>query len=122
LKRAWRLQEKGNFSLDDLAAQVSFPAPDLKIILNQMIRNHLIINQKNRFQLTNTGLAAASRLVRAHRLWETYLARELGLTEEQIHEDAEKYEHLLSEELLDEVDAHLDFPNEDPHGSPIPRK
>jgi ABC-type Mn2+/Zn2+ transport system permease subunit/Mn-dependent DtxR family transcriptional regulator len=122
LKRAWRLQEKGHFSLDDLAAQVSFPAPDLKIILNQMMRNHLIINQKEVFQLTDTGLAAAARLVRAHRLWETYLARELGLTEEQIHEDAEKYEHLLSEELLDEVDAHLDFPDEDPHGSPIPKK
>jgi len=44
----------------------------------------------------------------------------IGLTEEQIHEDAEKYEHLLTQELLDEVDETLGFPTKDPHGSPIP--
>jgi len=42
------------------------------------------------------------------------------LTEEQIHEDAEKYEHLLTQELLDEVDETLGFPTRDPHGSLIP--
>jgi ABC-type Mn2+/Zn2+ transport system permease subunit/Mn-dependent DtxR family transcriptional regulator len=122
LKRAWKLQEKGVFNFQNLAEQVSFPAADLKIVLSKMMRNQLIINENHQLKLTNTGIAAATRLVRAHRLWETYLARELGLTQEQIHEDAEKYEHLLSDELLDEVDAHLDFPEADPHGSPIPKK
>jgi ABC-type Mn2+/Zn2+ transport system permease subunit/Mn-dependent DtxR family transcriptional regulator len=122
LKRAWKLQEKDVFNFENLAEQVSFPATDLKIVLSKMMRNQLIINENHQLKLTNTGIAAAIRLVRAHRLWETYLARELGLTQEQIHEDAEKYEHLLSDELLDEVDAHLDFPEADPHGSPIPKK
>ena len=73
-------------------------------------------------KLTQEGKEAASRLVRAHRLWETYLVQKMGLTEEQIHEEAEKYEHLLSEEILDEVDRTLGFPPLDPHGSPIPMK
>ena len=46
----------------------------------------------------------------------------MGLSAEQIHEDAEKYEHLLTDDMLDEVDAKLGFPKEDPHGSPIPPK
>jgi len=68
------------------------------------------------------GVEEAKRLVRAHRLWETYLVNKIGLSAEQIHEEAEKYEHLLSDELLDEVDKILGFPNTDPHGSPIPAK
>lgn len=74
------------------------------------------------FALTPSGEEKAEQLVRAHRLWETYLVNELGLTESQIHEDAERFEHLLTSELLDEVDAHLGHPETDPHGSPIPSK
>jgi len=44
------------------------------------------------------------------------------MTEDQIHEEAEKYEHLLTDELLDDVDSELGFPTMDPHGSPIPSK
>ncbi len=73
-------------------------------------------------RLTDKGKALARRLVRAHRLWETYLADQIGLTTEQIHEDAERLEHLLTDELLDAVDAELGFPALDPHGSPIPAK
>ena len=50
------------------------------------------------------------------------MVNQIGLSAEQIHEDAEKYEHLLSEEILDEVDATLGYPKKDPHGSPIPSK
>jgi Mn-dependent DtxR family transcriptional regulator len=73
-------------------------------------------------KLTKNGQKEARRLVRAHRLWETYLVNKVGLTAEQIHEDAEKYEHLLTDEILDEVDATLGYPTQDPHGSPIPKK
>ena len=73
-------------------------------------------------RLTDKGRALARRLVRAHRLWETYLADQMGLTAEQIHDDAERLEHWLTDELLDAVDAELGFPTQDPHGSPIPAK
>ncbi|MDX1684479.1 MAG: iron chelate uptake ABC transporter family permease subunit, partial [Saprospiraceae bacterium] len=70
--------------------------------------------------LTEKGIESANQLIRAHRLWESYLVNDLGLSEEQIHDDAERYEHLLTEDLLKEVDAHLGFPATDPHGAPIP--
>ncbi|NJN77124.1 MAG: hypothetical protein HC803_01360 [Saprospiraceae bacterium] len=80
----------------------------------------LIINNKT-LELTEEGKNQATRLVRAHRLWETYLVEKMGLTAEQIHEDAEKYEHILTDEILDEMEEKLGYPAHDPHGSPIPK-
>ena len=71
--------------------------------------------------LTENGSLRANQLIRAHRLWEVYLVEELGLNPDQIHEEAEKFEHSLSTEDIDEMDQRLGFPDVDPHGSPIPR-
>jgi ABC-type Mn2+/Zn2+ transport system permease subunit/Mn-dependent DtxR family transcriptional regulator len=70
--------------------------------------------------LTDKGKKAASQLVRAHRLWETYLVDKVGIAAEHIHDHAEKYEHVLSEEMVNAVDKELGYPHHDPHGSPIP--
>lgn len=78
--------------------------------------------ERQSIKLTDAGKLVALRLVRAHRLWETYLNQEVGLTPDQIHMEAERLEHLLPEEMLDRVDAELGFPGQDPHGSEIPRK
>lgn len=120
LKQAFRLQQKEKLSLEVLQQNSGIS----KNILQHQI--HKLRNkgwfQKNTLALTEQGKEEARRLVRAHRLWETYLATEVGLTNEQIHEDAEKYEHLLSDEVLDEVDKTLGYPTMDPHGSPIPAR
>lgn len=120
LKQAFRLQQKGKLSAESLLEEVGFN----KSILNRQIQ---ILKskgwmQKSVFQLTQEGRQEAERLVRAHRLWESYLVNQVGLTAEQIHEDAEKYEHLLTDEILDEVDRTLGYPTTDPHGSPIPAR
>ncbi len=78
--------------------------------------------EKSDLSLTDGGKLLALRLIRAHRLWETYLNQEVGLTPDQIHEEAERLEHLLTEEMLDRVDAELGYPETDPHGSAIPGK
>ena len=78
--------------------------------------------QRGELRLTDAGRLLALRMVRAHRLWETYLNQEVGLTPDQIHEEAERLEHLLTEEMLDRVDEALGYPGEDPHGSEIPGK
>ena len=67
-------------------------------------------------------MGQAQSLVRAHRLWESYQVQTMGLTEGQIHDEADRLEHHLTDELLDEVDKKLGYPETDPHGSPIPRK
>jgi len=122
MKQSIRLHEKGQLSLNNLLNRLGFKKATLQKHLNLLqTQGFLQLNNSN-IQLTSKGVNEANRLVRAHRLWETYLVQQMGLTEEQIHEEAEKYEHLLTEELLDEVDQELGFPKIDPHGSPIPNK
>ena len=87
----------------------------------RLISKHGLARMSNGLPvLTEAGVAQANKLIRAHRLWESYLVSDLGLTEEQIHDDAERYEHLLTEDIINEVDAHLGYPVTDPHGAPIP--
>ena len=71
--------------------------------------------------MTRTGKKRGEQLIRAHRLWETYMVNKMGMDSNQIHEEAERLEHHLSEEIINEVAADLDFPDMDPHGSPIPK-
>lgn len=76
----------------------------------------------DKIALTAKGRVEAEALVRAHRLWETYQVNTMGLSESEIHDEADRLEHLLTDELLDEVDKKLGYPETDPHGSPIPKK
>lgn len=105
LKQAFRLQERGNLTLNNLLERLSFNKKILGRHWKTLKMRNLVA--KNKLQLTKKGEEEAKRLVRAHRLWETYLVNKVGLTEDQIHEDAEKYEHLLTAEILDEVDQTL---------------
>jgi len=70
--------------------------------------------------LTPAGRAAALRMVRRHRLIETWLVREFGYGWDEVHDEAEVLEHALSDRLLDAIDARLGHPTADPHGDPIP--
>jgi DtxR family Mn-dependent transcriptional regulator len=72
--------------------------------------------------LTAHGHVHARRIVRRHRLLETFLHRVLGVAWDEIHAEAEVLEHCLSEQLEDLIDAALDSPDRDPHGDPIPAK
>lgn len=72
--------------------------------------------------LSPAGVDAAARVVRKHRLWETYLTTSLELAADHVHRDADAMEHALSETALDELDRKLGFPDADPHGQPIPRR
>lgn len=120
LKQAFRLQQEDQLSFENLLHNLGFGAGSLQRQLQRLRLNGLV--DRDRLVLTEKGREEARRLVRAHRLWETYLATEVGLTTEQIHDDAEKYEHLLTDEILDEVDKALGYPTTDPHGSPIPAR
>jgi DtxR family Mn-dependent transcriptional regulator len=59
-------------------------------------------------------------IVRKHRLWEVFLVDKLNFSWDEVHEIAEELEHIKSENLINKLDAFLDFPSFDPHGDPIP--
>jgi DtxR family Mn-dependent transcriptional regulator len=70
--------------------------------------------------LTDNGRRGALEVLRHHRLLERYLADRLGLTIDEVHAEADRLEHALSEELEAKIDEELGFPTHDPHGDPIP--
>src|SRR3982750_1517833 len=70
--------------------------------------------------LTARGMKVALEVLRHHRLLERYLAQELGVPWDRVHDEAEVLEHVLSEELEELISAKLGHPTRDPHGDPIP--
>lgn len=71
-------------------------------------------------RLSESGRSAAVRVIRRHRLTETFLVDVLGMELHEVHTEAEILEHALSERLTDRIDNFLKRPGYDPHGSPIP--
>jgi DtxR family Mn-dependent transcriptional regulator len=72
------------------------------------------------FHLTPAGEKVALEVIRHHRLIELYLAETLGLHVDDVHDEADRLEHVISEELEERIDQALGFPTHDPHGDPIP--
>jgi len=71
-------------------------------------------------RLTTLGAKMALGIVRRHRIWETYLAKELGFGWDEVHEIAEELEHVRNDKLIRKLSEILGNPNYDPHGDPIP--
>ena len=71
-------------------------------------------------ELTPAGEKIALEVIRHHRLLEQYLAETLGLGIDAVHDEADRLEHVLSEELERRIDEALGYPTHDPHGHPIP--
>ena len=70
--------------------------------------------------LTADGERVALEVIRHHRLLELYLAETLGIDVDEVHAEANRLEHVLSEELEARIDESLGYPTHDPHGDPIP--
>ena len=71
-------------------------------------------------ELSDAGTKIALEVIRHHRLLEQYLAETLGLSIDAVHAEADRLEHVLSEELEARIDEKLGYPTHDPHGDPIP--
>jgi DtxR family Mn-dependent transcriptional regulator len=71
-------------------------------------------------ELSEDGTKIALEVIRHHRLLEQYLAETLGVPIDAVHAEADKLEHVLSEELEARIDEQLGYPTHDPHGDPIP--
>jgi len=73
-------------------------------------------------EVTEKGKRSALRIIRKHRLWEMFLLEVLRFPWDSIHEEAEAFEHIMSEKIENRIDEVLGFPTVDPHGAPIPSK
>jgi DtxR family Mn-dependent transcriptional regulator len=73
-------------------------------------------------RLTEPGTLEALRVLRRHRILETYLCECLGYTWDDVHDEAERLEHAASDHLIERMARALGFPSHDPHGAPIPTR
>lgn len=76
----------------------------------------------NGVRLTPAGLRLAATVLRRHRLVELFLVQVMGMRWDEVHDDAEHLEHVVSDRLIDRIDEMLGHPETDPHGDPIPGK
>jgi len=109
-------------TLESVAGMLSISMDRATEILNHTRERGLVSMQGDQFGLTDPGRKIALQIIRAHRLWEQYLADTTGFTEEEWHQKAEKLEHHTSAEDADRLSARLGRPTHDPHGDPIPSR
>lgn len=96
------------------------PASATEMVKKLSSLSYLKYQKYKGFELTDKGRAVAIRVLRRHRLWESFLFRILHYSWSEIHEEAEKFEHVMSEMMENKIEHILDFINFDPHGHPIP--
>ena len=119
LKAVHRLAgDDGPCTVANVAVRTGLSARRIARSVRRLGMERLIESRMAGLWLTEAGEHRATGLVRAHRLWERYLADEAGIDTDAIHHEAERLEH--AHELADEVDETLGYPKRDPHGTIIP--
>ena len=114
-------ENEGRVTVTALARRVGVSPASASAMVKKLAVLELAAHQPYRgVTLTPAGERVAVEVIRHHRLLELYLAETLGLNVEDVHEEADRLEHALSEELEERIDRALGFPTLDPHGDPIP--
>ena len=122
LKRIYRLQADGDeVATQRLADELGFSGPSVTNMIKRLHELRLVAHTPyHGVRLTPAGERVALEVIRHHRLLELYLAETLGYAWDQVHAEAERLEHHVSDELEARMDSVLGFPTHDPHGDPIP--
>lgn len=105
-----------------LAGTLDLPRARATALITDMETQGLLESRGTELYLTAEGERWALHVVRAHRLWERYLADEARMPLNKIHGEAQRREHILTEAELNDLDAALGHPTRDPHGDPIPTR
>lgn len=124
LKAAYSLeQEGGPITTLRLAEAMGLSGPSVTNMIKRLDDLKLVVhNPYHGISLTSSGRGVALEVIRHHRLLELYLARALGYEWDEVHQEAERLEHHVSEQLERRMERALDYPEFDPHGDPIPTR
>jgi DtxR family Mn-dependent transcriptional regulator len=121
LKAIWMLDRSGTVTTSALAERLGVTAASATAMIKRLASVGLVSHEPyHGVALTEAGSQAALEVIRHHRLLELYLMQALGLSWDEVHAEAERLEHHLSEALEERIDAALGHPTRDPHGDPIP--
>jgi len=122
LKTVYKLQAAdGHVTIGAVAKDQGVSPASASAMVKKLAALDLLEHEPYRgARLTPAGERVALEVIRHHRLIELYLAETLGLDVEDVHDEADRLEHVISEELESRIDRALGFPTHDPHGDPIP--
>ncbi len=125
LRTLYKLLERKDFqhktfNIADIQALRSVPLEHLQATLKQLCKKALITSSTVGFEMTASGFELAEQLTRRHRLWENYLTEHAELTPQQVHQHAERIEHILTPSQELQLQAELTNSQSDPHGNLIP--
>jgi DtxR family transcriptional regulator, Mn-dependent transcriptional regulator len=122
LREIYKLrEEEGEVAVSVLARRLQVSDPSASAMVKKLSALGLAQHERYRgVELTPAGERVAVEVIRHHRLLELYLAETLGLHVDEVHDEADRLEHALSEELEARIDKALGYPTHDPHGDPIP--
>jgi|TARA_B110000238_G_C16042728_1_gene402590 DtxR family Mn-dependent transcriptional regulator len=110
-------------STNEIAKKMQTKASSVTDMIKKLSDKDLVVYEKYKgVKITDFGRNTAANIVRKHRLWEVFLVEKLNFSWDEVHEVAEQLEHIKSPKLINELDALLGFPKQDPHGDPIPDK
>ena len=106
-----------------LATRLGLAASSVTEMVQKLVAKGLVAHVPyGAIELTTDGTALALRMLRRHRLIETWLVAHFGYSWDEVHNEAEILEHSISDRLLDAIDGELGHPERDPHGDPIPAR
>jgi DtxR family Mn-dependent transcriptional regulator len=121
LKLIFNLQHDGQLADKyRLAVELELSAAQVDALIDQLCAQELLACAEGQLALSPAGRTYALQVIRAHRLWERYLADEARMPLAAIHTAAHAREHSLTVAEVDRLDAELGHPVHDPHGDPIP--
>jgi DtxR family Mn-dependent transcriptional regulator len=122
LREIYKLNsEEDKVTVTALARRLNVSDPSASAMVKKLTALSLARHERYRgVELTPAGERVALEVIRHHRLLELYHAETLGLDVADVHDEADRLEHALSEELEQRIDKALGYPTHDPHGDPIP--
>lgn len=122
LKAIYHLQEGGGkVNTNALAGRLNAKAASITDMMKKLSGKGLLnYTPYYGFSLSTEGKRTALMVIRRHRLWEFFLADRLNFDWKEVHSIAEELEHVSSKKLIDKLDEYLGYPENDPHGDPIP--
>jgi len=121
LKAIWELSGESTASTKEIADRLSISSASVTSMLGRLRERGLVDYERyHGASLTEAGREEALRLLRRHRLIETFLLEHLGYSWQEVHEEAERLEHAVSDTFTERLAEFLGRPEHDPHGNPIP--
>lgn len=123
LKAIYHLQGQGDerVKTKELASELDVSHSSVTSMLKSLSRDGLVDYEPYKGAvLTEDGVHAALKVIRNHRLIEIFLVKTLDFDWDEVHDEAERLEHAMSDKLADRIDDFLGRPKFDPHGDPIP--